>query len=243
MCTSHGTDRRTFLSRAGLITAGTALATATAATQAAAQADKPADWRPDPDSNRFTLVVMPDTQYLFDGPSIQRAPVEASLRYVLDHGRDDNIVFLAHLGDLTEHGTDTEFAAVGEAFELLDRNGVGYSVLTGNHDIPSRTDDQRGATPYLRTFGPDRMADLPTFGGATPDGYNTYHLIPAASTASGWSWRWTGGCPRRASPGPARSSPTTRSPPSSSPRTTSWASTRTRAGRSCPTTGSACGPS
>ncbi|MGW9135167.1 LamG-like jellyroll fold domain-containing protein [Streptomyces sp. NPDC055681] len=180
MCTSHGTDRRTFLSRAGLITAGTALATATAATQAAAQADEPADWRPDPDSNRFTLVVMPDTQYLFDGPSIQRAPVEASLRYVLDHGRDDNIVFLAHLGDLTEHGTDTEFAAVGEAFELLDRNGVGYSVLTGNHDIPSRTDDQRGATPYLRTFGPDRMADLPTFGGATPDGYNTYHLIPAA---------------------------------------------------------------
>lgn len=123
---------------------------------------------------------MPDTQYLFDGASIDKAPVEASLRYVLDHGRDENIVFLSHLGDLTESGQAGEFAAIGEAFELLDRRRVGYSVVAGNHDIKSSTDDQRGRTPYLDTFGPKRMRRLPTFGGATPDGYNTYHLFRAA---------------------------------------------------------------
>ncbi|MFV5993725.1 LamG-like jellyroll fold domain-containing protein [Streptomyces sp. NPDC056231] len=137
-------------------------------------------WRPDPDDARFTVVVMPDTQYLFDGASINRAPVEASLRYVLDHGRDENIVFLSHLGDLTESGHPDEFGPIGEAFALLDRQHVGYSVVAGNHDIKSSTDDRRGRTPYLDTFGPQRMRRLTTFGGATPDGYNTYHLFRAA---------------------------------------------------------------
>ncbi|MEU4497710.1 hypothetical protein AB0F96_30830 [Streptomyces sp. NPDC023998] len=180
-------SRRTVLRAAGLTGAATAAAGLglTAATTAVAlprqnTADNVASWRPDPDSPRFTLVVMPDTQYLFDGASIHTEPVEASLRYILDHGRDENIVFLSHLGDLTEHGLADEFGPLSEAFRLLDRRRVGYSVLAGNHDIDSRTDDQRGRTSYLDAFGPQRLRRLPTFGGATPDGYNTYHLFRAA---------------------------------------------------------------
>lgn len=180
-----GASRRTFLRATALTGAATAATGLASAAPAAARAQQStgavaAGWRPDPENPRFTLVVMPDTQYLFDGASIDKAPVEASLRYVLDHGRDENIVFLSHLGDLTESGQAGEFAAIGEAFELLDRRRVGYSVVAGNHDIKSSTDDQRGRTPYLDTFGPKRMRRLPTFGGATPDGYNTYHLFRAA---------------------------------------------------------------
>lgn len=126
---------------------------------------------------------MPDTQYLFDGPSIDKAPIEASLRYLLEHGKDENIVFLSHLGDLTQNGAKPEFAAIGEAFRLLDRRGVGYSVLAGNHDVNSSTDDQRGTSPYLDTFGPQRFKGARTFGGASTDGYNTYHLFEAAGRA------------------------------------------------------------
>nr|WP_196789267.1 LamG-like jellyroll fold domain-containing protein [Streptomyces caniscabiei] len=122
---------------------------------------------------------MPDTQYLFDGPSIDKAPVEASLRYLLEHGEEENIVFLSHLGDLTQNGTAQEMGAIGAAFRLLDRRGVGYSVLAGNHDVRSSTDDQRGPTPYLDVFGPDRFEGRPTFGGASPDGYNSFHLFEA----------------------------------------------------------------
>ncbi|MFD9002600.1 LamG-like jellyroll fold domain-containing protein [Streptomyces sp. NPDC059582] len=192
MCTSHAHDqgeaaqacagRRGFLRATALLgaaaTAGITLPTAAEAAPASA-----ARWRPDPDSRRFTLAVMPDTQYLFDGPSIDRAPVEASLRYLLEHGEEDNIVFLSHLGDLTENGAPAEIAAIGEAFGLLDRRGVGYSVVAGNHDVRSSTDDQRGPTPYLETFGPDRFEGRPTFGGASPDGYNTFHLFEAAGRA------------------------------------------------------------
>ncbi|GAB2916957.1 LamG-like jellyroll fold domain-containing protein [Streptomyces heilongjiangensis] len=210
MCTSHehdqgeaapqaGAGRRNFLRATALM--GTAAVVPAAGTQgAAAESPAVARWRPDPDSRRFTLAVMPDTQYLFDGPSIDRAPVEASLRYVLEHGREENIVFLSHLGDLTQNGTRQECGAIGEAFRLLDRRGVGYSVLAGNHDVRSSTDDQRGPTPYLDVFGPERFEGRRTFGGASPDGYNSFHLFEAGGrrwmvlaldwrlSAKGYAW-------------------------------------------------------
>ncbi|GGO47868.1 LamG-like jellyroll fold domain-containing protein [Streptomyces lasiicapitis] len=152
---------------------------ASAADNVAAAHDRPA-----PDNPRFTLAVMPDTQYLFDGASINKEPVEAALRYVVEHARGDNIVFLSHLGDLVENGRPEEFAPISDAFRVLDRRGAGYSVLAGNHDIDARTDDQRGRTPYLDAFGPKRMRGTPTFGGASPDGYNTFHTFRAAGR--GW---------------------------------------------------------
>ncbi|MEU8972263.1 LamG-like jellyroll fold domain-containing protein [Streptomyces monashensis] len=187
MCTSHdpvrdeaaqaGAGRRSFLRATALLGAA---ATAGVAVPAVAEAAEKGGRRPDPESRRFTLAVMPDTQYLFDGPSIDAAPVEASLRYLLQHGKDENIVFLSHLGDLTQNGAEAEFAAIGRAFGILDRRGVGYSVLAGNHDVTSSTDDQRGPTPYLETFGPQRFRGGQAFGGASADGYNTYHLFRAA---------------------------------------------------------------
>ncbi|MFE0517457.1 LamG-like jellyroll fold domain-containing protein [Streptomyces sp. NPDC058954] len=191
MCTSHdhpqaeaaqaGAGRRSLLRATALLGAAAAAGLALPAGAEAAPASASA-WRPDPESRRFTLAVMPDTQYLFDGPSIDKAPVEASLRYLLEQGGEsgENIVFLSHLGDLTQNGAQAEFAAIGEAFGLLDRRGAGYSVLAGNHDVKSSSDDQRGPTPYLDAFGPRRFKGRPTFGGASPDGYNTYHLFRAA---------------------------------------------------------------
>ncbi|WEO94176.1 LamG-like jellyroll fold domain-containing protein [Streptomyces sp. FXJ1.172] len=212
MCTSHdpvrgeaaqpGAGRRSFLRATALLgAAATAGGTLPGVAEAAARTAR----RPDPESRRFTLAVMPDTQYLFDGPSIDPAPVEASLRHLLEQDgeggeKGENIVFLSHLGDLTQNGAEEEFAAIGRAFGILDRAGAGYSVLAGNHDVRSSTDDQRGATPYLDAFGPRRFRDSATFKGASPDGYNTCHLFRAAGrewlvlaldwrlSAQGYAW-------------------------------------------------------
>ncbi|MFJ4466234.1 LamG-like jellyroll fold domain-containing protein [Streptomyces sp. NPDC089424] len=188
MCTSHDPQqgespqadagRRNFLRATALI--GAAATAGVALPAGSAEAAGQARWRPDPHSRRFTFVVMPDTQYLFDGPSIDPEPIEASLRYLLEQGREENIVFLSHLGDLTENGTTAEVEAASRAFALLDRHGVGYSVPAGNHDVRSSTDDQRGPTPFLDAFGPDRHQGKDTFGGASPDGYNTFHVFEAA---------------------------------------------------------------
>ncbi|MGP3942660.1 hypothetical protein [Streptomyces sp. 6N106] len=90
---------------------GLELAPPAAAAPASGATGAPA-WHPDPESPGFTLAVMPDTQYLFDSESIHPAPVEASFRYLLSHAREENIVFLSHLGDLTEYGKATEFGPI-----------------------------------------------------------------------------------------------------------------------------------
>ncbi len=129
-------------------------------------------------SPRFALAVLPDTQYLFDADSADPAPLRETFRYLVEHRTDANIAFMAHLGDVTEHGTEHEIGLASRSFRDLDGR-LPYSVLAGNHDIASGTDDQRGDTAYLRAFGPHRFAAMPTFGGASPDGYNSYHVLAA----------------------------------------------------------------
>jgi hypothetical protein len=185
-------SRRGFLGSAALAGAGAAAFKSAPALAAGSTTT----WRPDPDSLQFTLAVMPDTQFLYWGSqnSIDRTPQEASFRYIIDNG----IVFMAHLGDLTEDADPTSFAEVDKAFDLLDSHGVAYSVLAGNHDVSG--DDSRGTTAYLRTMGPQRFKRSPSFVGADPTGYNTAHLFRAAgrqwlvlaldwrTTAQGFAW-------------------------------------------------------
>jgi hypothetical protein len=196
-------SRRAVLRGAGLAGAGAGAATLgllPGLPAAAASSAYPTGFSPDPDSPRFTLVVMPDTQYMFDEDRGNPAPLDASLRWILANGAAQNIVFTAHLGDLTQNGLTSEFSSIGNSLGVLDRTQTPYSVLAGNHDINSGTDDQRGPTPYLAAFGPQRFAGSPTFGGASPDGYNTYHVFQAAGrrwlllaldwrlSAAGFSW-------------------------------------------------------
>jgi 3',5'-cyclic AMP phosphodiesterase CpdA len=140
----------------------------------------------DAESPRFAIAVLPDTQYLFDQDSSDPAPLTATFRYLLRQRADANIAFMTHLGDVTEHGSDHEIALADRCFRAIDGH-LPYSVLAGNHDVPSRTDDQRGVTAYQKAFGPQRFAADPTFGGASPDGYNSYHLLRAGGRrAAGW---------------------------------------------------------
>ncbi|GIG85491.1 LamG-like jellyroll fold domain-containing protein [Plantactinospora endophytica] len=179
--------RRGFLQGAGLVGAGLVGAGATAgvllppATLAWRRlGDGGDDYRPDPASPRFTLAVIPDTQYLFDGDRGDPEPLAATLRWIVAHQAERNIVLTAHLGDIVENGAAAELAEAGRIFEILDRHGTPYSVLAGNHDIDASRTDQRGPSAYLEVFGPHRLRRLPTYGGGTPDGYNTYHVFRAA---------------------------------------------------------------
>lgn len=153
-------------------TAATLLGTPTTATAGAA-AGGPFD----PASPRFALAVMPDTQYLFDADSSDPEPLKAAFRHLNQQRADANIAFLTHLGDITEHGSAHEIALASDAFRTIDGR-LPYSVLAGNHDIRGG-DDQRGDSDYLRAFGPQRFAGTPTFGGASPDGYNSFHVLRA----------------------------------------------------------------
>ncbi|NEW70420.1 LamG-like jellyroll fold domain-containing protein [Streptomyces rhizosphaericus] len=129
-------------------------------------------------SPRFSLAILPDTQYLFDSDSSDPEPLRATFRYLVSQREDANIAFMAHLGDVTEHGSREEISLAATTFGTI-HGKVPYSVLAGNHDIDSGTDDQRGDSAYLDAFGPRRFSSMPTFGGASADGYNSYHVLRA----------------------------------------------------------------
>ncbi|HEY6739687.1 MAG TPA: metallophosphoesterase, partial [Actinopolymorphaceae bacterium] len=150
---------------------------ATAVTAGQGTASATTSPRVDPHRPRFTLAVLPDTQYLIDEGGSDHEPVREALRYLLRTRHESNIVFLAHLGDVTEHGTEAEMRDADRVFATIDRR-LPYSVLAGNHDVDSG-DDQRGDSPYLETFGPHRFTGMPTYGGSSPDGYNSYHRFEA----------------------------------------------------------------
>ncbi|MEH1164179.1 LamG-like jellyroll fold domain-containing protein [Micromonospora sp. CPCC 205539] len=171
-------SRRNFLAGAGLVGAG--LVGAGAGIGAFTPTPASAQSRPNTEDPRFTLAVIPDTQYLFDSDRGDPAPLAATLRWIQDRQADENIVFTTHLGDIVENAQASELAAAGEVFRIFDRRRTPYSVLAGNHDINPSTTDQRGPSPYLDVFGPKRFRPLATYRGATPDGYNTYHVFRAA---------------------------------------------------------------
>jgi hypothetical protein len=173
------TNRRNFLLGAGVLGAAATIGTPASASATEATIELTGG-RPDSESQRFTLAVIPDTQYLFDQDRGDSEPMDASLRYLLANTARENIVFISHLGDLTENGLKSEVDDISRSFKALDRRHVGYSVLAGNHDIDASMDDQRGRSPYLDAFGPQRFRDSPTFRGATKDGYNSYHVFKAA---------------------------------------------------------------
>ncbi|MEU9155125.1 LamG-like jellyroll fold domain-containing protein [Streptomyces sp. NPDC048417] len=188
-----GQSRRGFLRNAALAGAGavtvgsSALGGTPAFAAGTSQSGRTGTWRPDPTALRFTLAVMPDTQFLYWGSqdSVDRTPQEESFRYVVGNSgsaSEDNIVFMAHLGDLTQDADPSSFQQVDKAFDLLDAHGAAYSVLAGNHDVSG--DDSRGDTAYLRTMGPQRFKRAKTFAGADATGYNTAHVFEAA----GRSW-------------------------------------------------------
>ncbi|MFY1652041.1 LamG-like jellyroll fold domain-containing protein [Solwaraspora sp. WMMB762] len=170
-------QRRSLLQAALAAPAAGAAATVIGApaTPAVAAASGPFD----PASPRFALAVLPDTQYLFDEDSSDPEPLKATFRYLNQERRDANIAFMTHLGDITEHGSEHEIDLASDAFRTIDGR-LPYSVLAGNHDIRGG-DDQRGDSVYLRAFGPHRFTDTPTFGGASPDGYNSYHVLRAGA--------------------------------------------------------------
>lgn len=139
-------------------------------------------WQPDSNAHEFSVIVMPDTQYLFDEQSIHPVPMQKSFEYILSPNKsreDKNIVFVAHLGDVVQNGKAEEFAAATKVFDYLDKSGAEYSVLAGNHDIDQNTDDRRGNTPYLDTFHPSRFHRMKTWRDSSPGGYNNYYVFKA----------------------------------------------------------------
>lgn len=129
-------------------------------------------------ADKFSIAVIPDTQYLFDEDRYNPEVLTRTLQWIIDHQREKNIVFTVQLGDIVNNGLAGEFAQASSVFKLFDNNDVQYGYSAGNHDINGGLyDNVRGPSPYLDYFGPQRIAHQRSYCGATNDGYNTCHTF------------------------------------------------------------------
>jgi hypothetical protein len=138
------------------------------------------DTYPSSRGQKFSIAVIPDTQYLFDEDRYDPQVLAKTFQWIVDHTRDKNIVFTVQLGDIVNNGLPTEFAKASDVFKILDNNDIQYGYSAGNHDINGGLyDNVRGPSAYLDYFGPKRIAQQRSYCGATPDGYNTCHIFSA----------------------------------------------------------------
>jgi hypothetical protein len=118
----------------------------------------------------FTVILLPDTQHYSEShPEI----FEAQTQWIVDNRAALNIVYVGHLGDIVENGSegnDLEWDRADAAMSLLEDplttglpEGIPYGLAPGNHDqdwtYRARLGADEGATTrqYNETFGVHRF--------------------------------------------------------------------------------------
>lgn len=183
----RGLARTLAATAAGTLALGTLIAA-----PAVAQAAAPAAPTDDELGSRFTLAVLPDTQfysrYSADQfmPRYGSDPFAVQTQWLAQNAGALDIPFVTHLGDIVDRvGVEREWQAADAAIRTLDDAALPYSILAGNHDVRDSTDtlydDQYDLSrePFLQWFGPERAKSVSTFEGSDPTGMNQFHIFEA----------------------------------------------------------------
>ena len=143
-------------------------------------------------ASRFTLAVLPDTQfysrYSTDQfvPRYGTDPYAVQTEWLTKHATELNIPFVTHMGDIVDQSNVADQWAVADrAMSTLEKAKLPYSIAPGNHDVVDSTDSLPDTSydlskePYLKTFGPTRAAKESTYGGSDPTGLSQFHIFEA----------------------------------------------------------------
>lgn len=123
-------------------------------------------------AQKFSIVVMPDTQHYCDFPFPADTIFAAQTKWIVDNMVSRNIVFVTSLGDVVQNADESdEWAIADEAYDLIEdpmtttlTDGIPYGISVGNCDqFPKK---QTGATAEFNThFGVSRFAGRNYYGG------------------------------------------------------------------------------
>lgn len=144
-----------------------------------------------PAEGEFLVVVLPDTQiYAESFP----ATFDSQLRWVADWAETYRIVFVSHVGDIVNTGSDAaQWDVAAAAYDWLVPGDVPHGFSPAGHDIsmsgvdPSEFDAtcsnfahlDCGMTRYLERFGPQHYADRAWYAGSSPSGHSSYQRVSA----------------------------------------------------------------
>ncbi len=120
-------------------------------------------------SQPFTIVALPDTQVYAEEGLIE---FQKQVEWVLNNASAQNILFVTHLGDVVDNGTDTAqwVNAMNALNPLLNQDDLPFSIVRGNHDEPSF---------FLQNIPVSFMAKKPWFVGTSSSGLTQAQLFEA----------------------------------------------------------------
>ena len=131
----------------------------------------------------FTFVIESDTQYYnedyegnpdktVDGVYQHQLNIH---NWILANRERMNIQYLFHNGDIVDDEPNIkEWEQASAAYNLLDKAGIAYGVLAGNHDVGHLSGSYGKYSTY---FGESRYADNAWYGESYKDNRGHYDLI------------------------------------------------------------------
>jgi 3',5'-cyclic AMP phosphodiesterase CpdA/Ca2+-binding RTX toxin-like protein len=134
--------------------------------------------------NAYTIAVFPDTQNYTASDGLKHFFSDMT-QWLLDNRGSHNIVFMTHVGDITNNNTASQWDVAEAALRKLDGK-IPYALLPGNHDQATGGSAADHSSSYLdQRFSPDSQEAVSpdTFGGAydqeLTSARNTYSTFSA----------------------------------------------------------------
>lgn len=147
----------------------------------------------------FCIAVLPDTQnYAREAAGNGDAVKEmwfAQTDWIVANRVSQNIVYVAHLGDIVQNGDIkdgkanlTEWRNATNAMYRLENpattglpHGIPYGMAVGNHDQEPIGDEDGTTTHYTRYFGISHFSGRPYYGGYFSDNGDSHYDVFSAS--------------------------------------------------------------
>jgi hypothetical protein len=144
---------------------------------------------------KFTIILLPDTQYYTYDPQGQNRAYNIMFKsqtdWIANNRATKNIVYVGHLGDIVEHGdsievewkrADTAMSTLEDPIRTGMPEGIPYGMCVGNHDQTPGGDANGTTTFYNQYFGDVRFSGRSYYGGHYgTNNDNHYELFSAGN--------------------------------------------------------------
>jgi hypothetical protein len=163
-------------------------------------------------AEKFTIAAISDTQNYTDVSKPQPRGIDTfiqQMQYLAETRTDKNLVFVTHVGDVVQHGngqfrtgsagayrewnTHAEWDNANRAMSVLDKAGIPYGMVPGNHDYdnyawyadpagPGANRPLAGSAVWQEYFGPEstHFAGKTWYGGSFNNGMDSFQTFTAA---------------------------------------------------------------
>jgi hypothetical protein len=132
----------------------------------------------------FSIAVIPDTQYYLAQAQLggNFDMFKAQIEWIKKNQVKENIAYVAHMGDITEHG-DNPVTAKSEwylaktaIYGLENPVSIPYGLTVGNHDqFPSQYPVKGTTNGYNQYFGVKHFEGRPYYGGHYGDNNDSHY--------------------------------------------------------------------